>query len=315
MLRIWLNKFLNSALIVGLLDFSKRIKPIGFAGLSVYQVSRFFIEGLQKGAITTRAAAIAFRLFLAFFPLLIVLLSLIPYIPVENFQENLFNSIRDVFPGDTFQLVESTLDDLINKTHSTVLSIGFVLALYYASNSINALLIGFNGSYHLDQKGNPLIMRVFSFVLLLIMGILIVLAVVLIVFSGEAISHLKEIDIIPDGGIVFLLNMARWLISVALIYFSITMLFNVGESGRRKWYWFTAGASFATLLFILGSLAFAWFVNNMAQFNKLYGSIGTLIIFLMWTNFNAFILLLGFDLNTSIKRAKVDYLQNQNTNT
>lgn len=308
-----IEKFLKSKWVTGFIDFLKHIKPIGFAGLSVYQVSRFFIEGLQKGAITTRAAAIAFRLFLAFFPLLIVLLSLIPYIPVENFQENLFNSIRDVFPGDTFHLVESTLDDLINKTHSTVLSIGFVLALYYASNSINALLIGFNGSYHLDQKGNPIIMRVFSFALLLVLGIFIVVAVVLIMFSGTAISYLKEIDLLPDGGIVFLLNLARWAISVALIYFSITILFNVGESGRRKWRWFTAGAGFATFLFILGSLAFAWFVNNLAQFNKLYGSIGTLIIFLIWTNFNAFILLLGFDLNTSIKRAKVDYLQTQNS--
>jgi membrane protein len=293
----------------------KRIKPWGFRGLSLYQVSRFFIEGLQKGAITTRAAAIAFRLFLAFFPLLIVLLSLIPYIPVENFQENLFNQIRDFFPGDTFQLVESTLDDLINKTHSTVLSIGFVLVLYYASNSINALLIGFNGSYHLDQKGNALIMRVFSFILLLILGILIVVAIVLIMFSGKGIAYLKEAEILPDGGIVFLLNLARWIISVALVYFSITMLFNVGETGRKKWKWFTAGAAFSTALFILGSLAFAWFVSNMAQFNKLYGSIGTLIVFLIWIDFNAFILLLGFDLNTSIKRARVDYLRHQNNNT
>jgi len=309
------DKFLKSKWVTGFIAFLKRIKPIGFAGLSVYQVSRFFIEGLQKGAITTRAAAIAFRLFLAFFPLLIVLLSLIPFIPVENFQENLFNSIRDVFPGDTFQLVESTLDDLINKTHSTVLSIGFVLALYYASNSINALLIGFNGSYHLDQKGNPIIMRVFSFGLMLVLGAFIILAVVLIMFSGSAISYLKEIEILPDGGIILLLDFARWGISIALIYFSITILFNVGESGRRKWRWFTAGAGFATFLFILGSLAFAWFVNNLAQFNKLYGSIGTLIIFLIWTNFNAFILLLGFDLNTSIKRAKVDYLQHENLTT
>ena len=109
----------------------------------------FFVEGVSKGSIPTRAAAISFRLFLAFFPGIIILLSIIPLIPIDDFQVQLFDAIKSYFPGDTFSLIEDTLHDLINKKHNTLLSIGFILMVYYASDSINAILMGFNESYHL----------------------------------------------------------------------------------------------------------------------------------------------------------------------
>src|SRR5690606_31685975 len=96
------------------------------------------------------------------------------YIPIPNFQQSLFDSIRGFFPGDTFSLFESTLNDLINTKHSTLLSLGFVLVIYYASNSINAVLIGFSGSYFSEEKGNPFIMRIASIILIFILGLLLV---------------------------------------------------------------------------------------------------------------------------------------------
>lgn len=280
-----------------------RLRPWGFEGLSLYSVAAFFIEGLQKGALTTRAAAISFRFFLAVFPVIIMLLSLIPIIPINDFQENLFLSIKDFFPGDTFSLVEATVEDLLNKSHTTVFSIGFILSVFYASNSVNAILLGFNESHNIADKGNVLIIRLASVLLMLILGIFIFVAVVLIIFSGVAFDWLVAKQLISEEN-VLLLQLAKWVISLLLIYMSITILYNVGDFEHRKWKTFSAGATLTTLLLIVTSLGFAWFVNNFASYNKLYGSIGTFLLLLIWLNLNSTILLIGFELNTSIMRAK-----------
>jgi len=281
------------------------MKPLGFQGLSMWYVLKFFSEAIYKGQLATRASAISFRLFLAFFPGIIMLLTLIPYIPIENFQDSLFDSLRGFFPGDTFSLFESTLDDLINKKHTALLSIGFILTIYYASNSVNAVLVGFNSSYHLDEKGNVWVMRIASIILIFVLGILMTFAVTILAFSGYLFNYLHKIGIIGDKGFLPILNFAKWVISVFLIYSIISTLYYVGVGKRwRKWRFFNVGASFATFIFLITSLAFAYFVNNFAQFNKLYGSIGTLMVLLIWLNFNCMIVLLGFELNVSIKKAK-----------
>jgi membrane protein len=290
----------------------RSIRPPGFQGLSLWYVSRFLGEAIWKGSVPTRAAAISFRLFLAFFPGIILLLTLIPYIPVPNFQEQLLESISEFFPGDTFSLFESTLDDLIKKRHSTLLSVGFVLTMYYASSSINAILLGFNESYHLEEKDNPLFLRLASVILIFVLGFFMILAVSMMIFSGSALHYLHETGIITQNDIA-LLNFAQWLISVFLVYTVISTLYNVGMSttSRKKWRFFNAGATFGTLFFILASVAFAYFVNHFATYNKLYGSLGTLLLLLIWLNFNCIILLVGFELNTSIMKAKQSVSQMQ----
>lgn len=297
-----LGRYRVIRLIVRLL---RSIRPPGFQGLSLWYVSRFFLEAVWKGAVPTRAAAISFRLFLAFFPGIILMLTLIPYVPVPNFQDELLRSISEFFPGDTFSLFESTLDDLINKRHSTLLSVGFILTMYYASSSINAILLGFNESYFMDEKDNPLLLRLASVVLIFVLGLFMIVAVSMIVFSGVAFQYLLDEGIIPSKSTIPYLNLAKWLISVLLVYTVITTLYNVGASARnrKKWKFFNVGATFATLMFVVASVGFAFFVNHFATYNRLYGSLGTLLMLLIWLNFNCMILLTGFELNTSIIKA------------
>lgn len=295
-----------------IIRFLDAIYPPGFQGLSLWYVSSFFAEGITRGSLATRAAAISFRLFLAFFPGIILLLSLIPHIPIDSFQDNLFGSIRGFFPGDTFSLFETTLDDLINKKHNALLSIGFILTIYYASSSINAILLGFNESYHMEERGNPIIMRIASIILIFVLGLIMTVAVSLIIFSGAAFEYLHETGIIGSIDYIPILNFAKWVISLFLIYSVISTLYNVGNGSRKiKWRFFNVGSTFATTFFIIASVAFAYFVNNFAQFNKLYGSLGTLMVLLIWLNFNSMIVLLGFDLNTSIAKAKRQMRLNQ----
>jgi len=305
-LKAWI---LERRIVLFLFGVARKIKPWGFEGLSLYYVAEFFIEAMNKGSVSTRAAAIAFRLFISIFPALIVLLSLIPIIPIDNFQESLFSNIQGFFPGDTFTLFESTLHDLINRSHSTILSIGFILALYFSSDTVNAILQGFNASFNLEKRRTAISMRLLSLLLLLILTIMLVISVGLITFSEIIFYKFKEYQILNDSFILTVLDIARWLIIVMLIYGSISILYNTGDLKRSKWKSFNAGSSFATIFFVLASLAFAWFVQNFASYNRLYGSLGTLLVLLVWMNFNCFILLLGFELNTSISRAKRSAIQ------
>ncbi len=300
----WMYKVANQPRVRGVIAFLHRVKPPGFQGLSLWYVARFFLVAILKGQLPTRAAAISFRLFLAFFPAMILLLSLIPYIPIENFQDSLFEGINGFFPGDTFSLFEDTFHDLIKRKHSALLSLGFVLVIYYASNSINAILLGFNSSYYLEEKGNVWLLRIASIVLIFILGVLMVLAVALNLFSGVLFGYLHEIKLIGKHSKT-LLEIVNWLISVGLVYAIITTLYNVGiGKHRRKWSFVNVGATFATVIFVLTSFVFAYFVTHFGQFNKLYGSLGTLMVLLIWLNFNCMIVLMGFELNMSIRKAR-----------
>ena len=134
--------------------FLERYHPFGFGGLNLWEISSFLVIAFSDVRTTMRSASISFRIFLAFFPAIITIFTLIPFIPIANFQEDVFLGIKSILPGDTFQFIEGTLYDLINKKQSTLLSIGFVLMFYYASASMNAIMQAFQTSQHLEVSAH-----------------------------------------------------------------------------------------------------------------------------------------------------------------
>jgi membrane protein len=289
-----------------LLAFSKRISLPGFQKLPLYDTLKFMIDGFQKGDINTRAAAVSFKFFLAIFPGIIFLFTLIPYMPVENFQNELLLQLQAFLPTEAYEMAKETIVDLMSNQHQGLLSFGFVFALYFTANGVNALLNAFNQSYFVDVKSSAMKQRFVSILLILILSVLVIVAVLLIIFQETGIKYLKEFDIITDGFILFAIKLADWLIVLSLLYFAVSFLYFLAPAERGKWRFFSAGSTFATLLIILTCLGFAWYVNNFGQFNKVYGSIGTVMVILIWLNLNATILILGFDLNASIKKLKAN---------
>ena len=282
---------------------SERIKPIGFEGLTLYAVGNFFLDGLKQGALTTRGAAIAFRLFLAFFPAILVMLSLIPLVPVVDFQDNLFAAIEQVLPGDTFALFEQTIADLILNKHNEVLSASFLVGLFFASNSINAILSGFNGSVNLEKKGGLLKTRLFSLGVLFVMAVVVVVCMALVTRSEVIFDYgFSRVDM-NEGLAQFLVSSVRYIIIITLIYSVVTVLYNVGNLDMKKFKFFSAGAMLTTIFFLMTTIGFAIYLNNFGNYNELYGTLGTLVVLLVWLDFNCLILLLGFELNASISKA------------
>jgi len=277
----------------------KKIKPFGFAGLSIYDVTIFFIKGLEEGAITTRASSLAFNFFLAFFPSIIVFFTLIPYIPINGFQDTLMEILSNILPPSTNTVTFETMQDIINNQRGGLLSIGFLLALYFSTNGMSSLIQAFNSSYHIRENKSIIKQQILSLALTLILSILVFLTILLIIFGKATIMYLIEYQIINENT-VFILNSAKCI----MFFLGITTIFNLGPAIKSKIKIFSPGAIFATIFIVITSIAFSYYIDNFSQYNKIYGSIGTLMIILLWIYFNAIILLTGFELNASIFNAK-----------
>jgi len=284
-------------------EISKIIKPWGFEGLSIYDVAIFFWKGLVEGSITTRASSLAFNFFLAFFPSIIVFFTLIPYIPITGLQETLMDLLSVVLPQSTNKITFETLDDIINNPRGGLLSLGFILALYFATNGINSLIEAFNASFHVRESRSLIRQRILSLGLTLLLSTMLIIAIILIIFGELSINYLTEYELISNNAGKLILY-GKWFIILLMLFFGISTLFHLGPSLTSKWKLFTPGSIFATIFIIITSIGFNYYINHFSQYNKVYGSIGTLMIILIWMYFNSIILLTGFELNASISNAK-----------
>jgi membrane protein len=250
-----------------------------------------------------RASALAFSFFLALFPSIIFVFTLIPYIPVDHFQDYLFNLLQSVMPKSAFEATQDTIADIIQKQRSGLLSIGFFSALYFSTNGFNAMINAFNETYHSMETRKPLYQRLVSLFMVLVTVVMIAIATTLIIYSEIGLQHLVH----KSSVLYYFVLFGKWIILCGLCFCLISFNYYVGPKRKKGWRFFSAGSSFATVLIVLASTGFAYYVNNFGKYNKLYGSIGTLIVIMMLIYINSLILLLGFDLNASIHTAKENH--------
>ncbi len=300
----YLARLYNTSLVQTPIRLSKKIIVPGFDGLPLFNVIKFFLEGIQKNSLTTRASSLAFRFFLALFPSIIFLFSIIPHIPIDNFHNELLALIKELLPGNAFEMAEETITDLISQKHTGLLSFGFIFALYLASDGVNSMIIAFNDSFHSVKKSSFIKTRLRSLLLLLILTILMVIAIGLIVFSGVIINYLVVNNYLYDDWSINLIKIGKFIILLLLFFLGISSIYYIGNTRHNQFRFISAGSTLATLLSILLSSGFAFYVNNFATYNKVYGSIGTLIVIMLWLYFNSLVLLIGFELNASISHAK-----------
>lgn len=288
-----------------LIGWARRIILPGFEGFSLFEISRFFFRALFQGNLVMRASAISFKLFLAFFPAVIVLLTLIPYIPIADFQHKLLNTFHNMLPGEVYQFIESTLHDLLIKKHGTLLSISFLMGVFMASNSIDAILAGFSDSTNHTSWHSPLKQRLLSIGLLVALSVLTLIAIPLLTFSGTLIYRLDHLGFFTSYFQVAALFAAKWVISILVVVMFVSLLYNAGDPTARRFRLFTPGALLAVVLILVVSQALAFMFSYITDYNALYGSIGAILAVQLWLYFNMIVLLIGYELNTSIVRARI----------
>jgi membrane protein len=277
----------------------------GFDGLPLYDVARFFFKGIFEGYITTRASSIAFSFFLAIFPMVIVFFTLIPFVPIDNFQTLLLNFLNEILPPNTKEIINSTLVDIIERPRSGLLSITFVLAIYFATNGFDSIIEAFNNTYHTIETRSWIKQKLISSLLFFIISVIVILSIALITTGSYILKFFVEQQILTSSITYYLLMAVKWLILVAMFFFTISFIYYLAPAKASKFRFISAGSSLATFLSLIASMAFNYYVQNFSSYNALYGSIGTLLIILVWIYFNAIILLIGFELNASIKSASL----------
>lgn len=285
------------------------IKIPFFQGQSLYDVLKFFYIGIVDGNVTSRAASVSFSFFLALFPGIIFLFTLIPYVPIDGFQQVLFELLHEIMPPNTFEAAESTIDDILNNRRGNLLSFGFIAALIFATNGTNALISNFNASVHQFKSRGFWRQELVAIFLTLLLSILFIIGIALIIFTEGFTDWLIEIKVIPSELKSFL-RIGRYTSLVTVIFLAISLLYYFGPADRRLFKFLSPGSILATLLIMLGSELFSYYINNFNQYNRLYGSIGTLLIIMLWIYVNSIFLIIGFEFNAGIAAARRNEIRN-----
>ncbi len=286
------------------INYTRSITLPGFQKIPIYDVGDFFLRELFKGDLQIRARAIAFSFFLAIFPAIIFLFTLIPYVPIDGFQERLLSILQSLLPYNTYDTAYKTIEEIIVRQNGGLLSFGFFLALFVSTNGVFALIEGFNKTImHEKRKGWK--QRLVAFYLTLLLAVLLMMAILLIIITEVLLHYINNHIISLNQSSVYLLLAGKYLILILLCFTAISSLYFFGPSGgAKKWHFFSPGSILATILIAVTSIAFNYFILNFGQYNKIYGSIGTLIVILIYLNFNCIQLLIGFELNNAIEKAK-----------
>jgi membrane protein len=296
------RRFLVSAPISFLIRKSKFVFLPGFKGIPLFDVIRFFFSQSRKTGFTERASSIAFNFTMAIPPAVIFLFTLIPYIPIsEQFIQQMFGLIRDVVPGESNnQRLIGFLNDILNKPRTGLLSLGFLLAMFFSSNAVMGIMRSFDKNYLGFVKRTGLQQRWVAIRLTMLLFIIFFASILSLIMQGAVLRWLG----VKNATVIAVVHNLRWLVIVLLYFFAISFIYRYAPAVHKRWKFVNPGSILATFLMILFTAVFSYYVSNFSNYNELYGSISTLLILMLLIFFNSLVLLIGFELNVSINSLK-----------
>ncbi len=303
----WLHRFLlKFRFYQYILDWTKVVILPGFRPLPLYTVATFFFEELKQDSLANKASSLAYSFLLAMFPGIIFLFTLIPYIHFGNFHEQLLELLGLILPNNVYTAFQSTIEDIVKHQNVSLLSFGFLSALIFATNGVNKLMQAFNKSSLISETRSWLKRRWIALVLTILIALSLFVAIFIMVLGEAVISFIKFSFNSKGKFWIYPIMISRWGIVIILFFVTVSILYRYGPAHRRKWKFLSPGSILATFLAVLTSLIFTFYINNFAAaaYNKLYGSIGTLIVVMLWLYLNSLIILIGFELNASIDLSK-----------
>jgi len=283
----------------------KRIKLPRLEGLSFYDLLELYVLGILEGGLTYHASSIAFSFFMALFPFALFILNLIPYIPIEGFQLDFLQFVKDGVPPNTYDAIYKIINDILNNSHSGLLSTGFFLSIFLMANGIIGILGGFESSKHVLIKRGFLRQYLVALGMSLVLSILLLATIAIIVVFEVFIQKTMIQDVLSDR--IPLIILGRYVFVILMILITTSILLKFGTKRDKKRVFISIGSVFTTVLIILDSYLFGIWVIRFSKYNELYGSIGTLLIMMFYIWINCVILLLGFELNATINKLRIEH--------
>ncbi|MBB6680997.1 YihY/virulence factor BrkB family protein [Aequorivita sp. 609] len=285
-----------------LVDVTKRIKLPGLGQFSLYHLLEIYVNGILKGSFSPRASSIAYSFFLALFPFLLLLLNLIPYIRIDGFQTRFLIFIEALLPPQTTQFFYPIIADIAVNPRSGLLSFVFILSLFLSANGVNAIFSAFQYSFHVSVNRNFFRQYLVALSVAIFLALLLLTSVGVILYGEFIIRDFQSRAYIDND--LFWIQFFQFLVFLIMIYVVIATLYYFGTKEGKSSSFFSIGAVVTTVLFLLTTYFFGIYINNFSNYNELYGSIGALLILMLYIWINANLLLLGFELNVSIKQLK-----------
>lgn len=277
----------------------KKIKLPWLQGLSLYDLLELYGLGIVESALTYHASAIAFSFFMALFPFALFILNLIPFIPIEGFQNDFLLFVKQGVPPNTYDAIYKIINDILHNSHSGLLSSGFILSIFLMANGLNGILGGFESSRHV------LIKRGFIRQYIVALGMSLLLSLLLIVTISTILVFEVFIQKTIFSEVNQLIVLGRYAFVILMILVTTSILFKFGTKHDKNRAFISIGSVFTTILILLDSYAFGIWVIRFSKYNELYGSIGTLLILMFYIWINCMILLLGFELNATVNKLKI----------
>lgn len=281
-----------------LVAITKKINLPGFEGFTLYDLLETYIIGIAKGTFSSRAGAIAFSFFMALFPFILFVLNLIPYIRIENFQEEFLMLINEMLPPQTAEFFNPIMQDIASNPRGSLLSFTLILAIFLMSNGVNAIFSGFEYSFYVKKKRSILKQYMIAVGVSIFLALVLFLAVIALLIGQYLILNVNWLDNLAW------ISILRYISFVILIYIIIATLYYFGTKESKAYRFFSMGALITTGLFLLTTYLFGVYIENFSTYNELYGSIGALLVMMLYIWINSNLLLLGFELNVTLHRLK-----------
>jgi membrane protein len=297
---------LNTTIMQALIKWSQHVVLPGFQNVPLYDVVAFFIKQMRKVGLNERAAAISFNFLMAIPAATIFLFTLLPYLPIsEQITDELLTITEDITPNhDTYFAVKGFLEDFLRTPRSGLLSLGFLLAVYYASNAMMGIMRTFNKSLIYMSRRNFLESRWMAIKLTTLLIVLVIATMILLATQGRILVWILEKLHMRNAVILTIVQIVRWVLLVALFYYAIAFIYKYAPAVHKRWRLTSPGTILATFLILVTAWLFSFWVTNFNNFNKIYGSIGTILIIMVLVYINSLVLLIGFELNVSIHSLK-----------
>ncbi len=272
----------------------------GFEGIPIWDVAHFFWLESRRDRLTVRASSMAFSFLLATFPTLLFFFTLIPYIPIPNFDRVVLSTLDSLMPHDALSFITLSINDIFATQRPDLLSVGFILAFIFATNGVNSMVAAFNKQHTSYVNRSFWQLRRVSIKLTVFIFLLFIGSLILIIGGREFLNWMERRYPVDNGLELQLLAVFRWFVIVFMYFGIISLIYYYGPARKKKWKFITPGSTLATLLSIFSTLGFAFFVSRFGLYNQVYGSLGALIVFMLWMKINTFVILVGFELNNSI---------------
>lgn len=299
---IWIHRLLLKTRVYSqFIEWTKECVLPGFSPLPLYTIAVFFFKEISKDSIVNKASSLAYNFMLAIFPGIIFLFTLIPFIPKRiGFQDQLMVLIQLILPKQAYTAFETTIFEIIKIQNGKLLSFGIILSVFFATNGLHNLMKAFNKASLIVETRSWLKQRFIALILTFVIAVSLIITISAMTIGEIAIKYVNRSLHITGNFTVYLIEFSRWTLLGLLYFVTISILYRYGPANTKKWRFFSAGSWLATILAFLTIWGFSFYINHFGSYNKVYGSIGTLIVIMIWLYLNSLILLIGFELNASV---------------